>query len=114
MTDPTDDVRAAVEAALAKIATLPPGDAFKAAGALSDYLTTESGMPVAKLRAAVAAQLKAGDGLSLAGLAETLGISKARAAQLVRAAAETEDRHGIQTQQKSGAAVEDSRGHEGT
>lgn len=78
----TDAVQAAVRQALDEIEALPERQAFEAAGKLSEFLAAESSA-VAKLRAARVVRHRANEGLSLAGLADVLGISKARAQQLV-------------------------------
>lgn len=83
--DLTSDVRAAIQAALAELDGLPPREAVEEAGLLSEYLADEAAA-VAKLRAVAAAHLRTSEQLSLSGLAEALGVSKARAAQLVRTA----------------------------
>jgi hypothetical protein len=79
------DVGRAVTAALTRLRGLDPREAFESAGELSDLLNGAI-RDAALVRAQAAAQLRRDKHLSLAELAEELQVSRARAAQLVRAA----------------------------
>lgn len=78
-----DAVRRAIREAVASLEGQSSRQAFEDATALAELLTSEA-IAAGKVRAGIAAQLRDGEQLSLAGLAEVLGISKARADQLVR------------------------------
>ena len=78
-----DAVRRAIREAVAGLENQTERAAFENAGALIELLTNEA-IAVGKLRANSAAQLREREHLSLAGLADALGISKTRADQLVR------------------------------
>lgn len=78
-----DAVRSAIRQAVAGLDDLPAREAFESASTLAELLTNEA-IATGKVRATIAARLRDTEGLSLAGLAEALGISKARADQLVR------------------------------
>ena len=80
-----DAVRHAIREAVTSLDTQAPRQAFEDASALVELLTAEA-IAAGKVRAGIAAQLRDKEQLSLAGLAEVLGISKARADQLVRLA----------------------------
>jgi len=84
--EPIDAAKTAVEAALAELTEMPPVERFRAAGPLSELLSTQAAR-AARLRASAAAQLRDEQRLTYEQLAAMLGVSLQRAAQLVKAAA---------------------------
>ncbi|GAA1021452.1 hypothetical protein Aple_073750 [Acrocarpospora pleiomorpha] len=82
--------RAYREAVKAVQATADAHEAYESATRLADGLR-EMADAAARVRAATAAQIQKAEKLSLAGLAERLGVSKARADQLLRAARKGSD-----------------------
>jgi DNA-directed RNA polymerase specialized sigma24 family protein len=66
-------------------ATPDPQDAYDMATRLADEMRAMADA-AAQVRAETAARIHEAEGLSIAGLAERLGVSKARADQLLRAA----------------------------
>ena len=88
--DPLDVALAAISGACAEAARIieavpDPRAAFDGATRLADTLR-DAASSAAKMRAGMAAQVWRAEELSLAALAERIGVSKARAAQLVNAA----------------------------
>lgn len=82
--------RAFREAVTAVQATADPQEAYESATRLADGLR-EMADAAARVRAETAARIHRAESLSLAGLAERLGVSKARADQLLRAARKSPD-----------------------
>jgi hypothetical protein len=87
-----DDLRQAYDSAAETIVSTPdPDEAFDRASALRDAADGIVG-DAAVLRAQMAYRLLRAEGMSLAQLATRLGISKARADQLIRTARAIDDR----------------------
>jgi hypothetical protein len=77
-------LRAAFDNATTTVRETPdPHDAFRHATALADVLR-EIAEDAAELRASTVAQIREAEQLSLAGLAQRIGVSKARADQLLK------------------------------
>ncbi|MGL5825166.1 MAG: hypothetical protein ACRCYU_10170 [Nocardioides sp.] len=89
MTDPEGKARDAVRAAISELANTSPLDAFRRAGGFGQFLTDES-VKLSRMRAAAALRVRDSEHMSLSELASLLGISKSRAAQLVRLASEND------------------------
>lgn len=87
------DVRAAHERALAKITAEEndPMRAYEEATAVGEALK-QLGQTTADLRATIAIEIMRADSLSLAQLADRLGVSKSRAQQFVDVARALEER----------------------
>src|ERR1022692_2912277 len=81
-------IRQACEQGVLVVSALAdPLEAFSAATSLAETMR-QLAQPVADLRADSAARLQKAEGLSIAQLGRRVGLSKARAAQLLRIAAE--------------------------
>lgn len=105
--------REAIDAAIAEFKAAPPREVLETAGQFGELLIGRHS-DVSRLRAAAAAQLRKDEDLSFSELAEAIGgVSKGRAAQLVRWA-EGGFRHDPKPHRPEHSGVEDKKGHGGT
>jgi len=84
-----ESVEAALERAAQRVHELPPDDAFAAASELWNLLEAAErrfNAAVAELRATTVGRIWTVNKLSLAALADRIGVSKTRADQFIRAA----------------------------
>jgi DNA-directed RNA polymerase specialized sigma24 family protein len=79
------EIRQAIDASIARLQALPPGEAVREAEHLSDLLNRAIS-EAAALRARAVLRLREEGDLSYGQLADLLEVSRARAAQLVKAA----------------------------
>lgn len=93
--DPADDntveqirvIGAVIDSVLGHVEAMEPRETYRIATVLAEYLDDKA-TATAQLRAAAVRRLRTDEGLSISAVAEALGMSKARAAQLISAAVE--------------------------